>query len=72
MYKYRDTGRDIPNTFNTDLLENKDYCIPEIIFILDRGFIKREDLPADVLERVDAEIKFIMETQVEKTKPISA
>ena len=58
MYWYRDTERNIPNTFNTDLLENKDYCIPEIIYILDNDFIKRKDLTDDVLKRVDAEIEF--------------
>ncbi len=67
MYLYRDTKRDIPNTFNTDLLENKDYCIAEIIYLLDNDFIKREDLPIDVLKRVDEEIEFIMETQVKPT-----
>jgi len=58
MYWYRDTERNIPNTFNTDLLENKDYCIAEIIYILDNDFIKRKDLTDDVLKRVDAEIEF--------------
>jgi len=57
MYWYRDTERNIPNT-NTDLLENKDYCIAEIIYILDNDFIKRKDLTDDVLKRVDAEIAF--------------
>ncbi len=66
MYYYRDTKRDIPNTFNTDLLENKDYCIPEIIYLLDSDFIKRKDLTDDVLKRVDTEIEFILKTQVKK------
>jgi len=64
---FRDVKRDIPNTFNKDLLENKDYCITEIIYLLDNDFIKRKDLTDDVLKRVDAEIEFIMETQVKPT-----
>lgn len=70
MYSYRDTERDIPNTFGSDVIENKTYCIPEVIFLIDRGFIKRENVPADVLKRVDAELKFIDETQIKKTKPL--
>ena len=66
MYYYRDTKRDIPNTFGSDLIENKTYCIPEVIFLIDREFIKRKDVPADVLTRVDAEIEFIIKTQVKK------
>ncbi len=71
MYKYRDTKRDIPNTFDP-LSENKDFCIAEIIFMIDRGFLRRNILPTDVLKRVDAELKFIDETQVKKTKPLPA
>jgi len=41
MYYYRDTKRDIPNTFGSDLIENKTYCIPEVIFLIDREFIKK-------------------------------
>ena len=66
MYWYRDTERNIPNTFNTDLLVNKDYCIAGIIYLLDNDFIKRKDLTDDVLKRVDAEIEFILKTQVKK------
>jgi hypothetical protein len=66
MYYYRDTKRDIPNTFGSDLIENKIYCIPEVIFLIDRGFIKRKDVPTDVLKRVDTEIEFILKTQVKK------
>jgi len=66
MYYYRDTKRDIPNTFGSDLIENKIFWIPEVIFLIDRGFIKRKDVPADVLKRVDAEIEFILKTQVKK------
>jgi len=55
---FRDVKRDIPNTFNTDLLENKDFSITEVIFLIDKGFVERKDIPADVLKRVDAEIEF--------------
>ena len=68
MYYYRDTERNIPNTFAPDIIENEDFCIPEIIAFLDEGFMKRDDIPADILKRVDAEIKFINETQVEETQ----
>ena len=68
MYWYRDTERNIPNTFNTDLLENKDYCIAEIIYLLDNDFIKRKDLTDDVLKRVDAEIAFQLDPE-EKNIP---
>ena len=66
MYKYRDTKRDIPNTFDTELTENKFFCVAEVIFMIDRGFVKRKDVPKDVLKRVDAEIEFILKTQVKK------
>ncbi len=62
MYYYRDTERDIPNTFGSDVIENKTYCIPEVIFLIDRGFIKRKDVSADVLKRVDAELKYLATT----------
>ena len=71
MYKYRDTKRDIPNSFAPDM-DNVDFCIPEIISIIGKGCVERKDVPHDVLKRVDAEIEFIRKTQVEKTKPISA
>ena len=70
MYLYRDTEENIPNTFAPDLIENKTFSIPVIIFLLDKGFMERECVPTDVLKRVDAEIKFVRETQVEKTKPL--
>jgi len=66
VYYYRDTKRDIPNNFTSDLIENKDFCIAEVIFLIDRGFVKRENVPTDVLNRVDAEIEFILKTQVKK------
>ena len=66
MYFYRDTKEDIPNTFAPDIIENKVFSIPVIIYLLDKGFMKREDVPTDVLKRVDAEIKFILKTQVKK------
>ena len=66
MYYYRDTKRDIPNNFAPDIIENKDFCIPEIISFLDDRFMKREDVPTDVLKRVDAELEFILKTQVKK------
>jgi len=55
---FRDVKRDIPNTFNTDLLENKGFSITEVIFLIDKGFVERKNIPADVLKRVDAEIEF--------------
>ena len=61
MYKYKDTKRDIPNTFAQDM-DNEDFCIPEIISIIGKGWIQREDVPPDVLKRVDAEIEFIRKT----------
>jgi len=70
MYKRRDTERDIENNFAPDLIENKVFTITEIIYLLDKGFMKRDCVPADVLKRVDAEIKFVRETQIEKTKPL--
>jgi len=66
MYFYRDTKEDIPNTFAPDIIENKVFSIPVIIYLLDKGFMKREDVPTDVLKRVDAEIEFILKTQVKK------
>ena len=58
MRWYRDTKQDIPNTFAPDIIENEDFCIPEIIAFLDEGFMKRDDIPADILKRVDAEMEF--------------
>jgi len=66
MYFYRDTKEDIPNTFASDIIENKVFSIPVIIYLLDKGFMKRDCVPADVLKRVDAEIEFILKTQVKK------
>jgi len=66
MYYYRDTKRDIPNTFAPDIIENKVFSIPVIIYLLDKGFMKRDCVPNDVLKRVDAEIEFILKTQVKK------
>jgi len=66
MYFYRDTKEDIPNTFAPDIIENKVFSIPVIIYLLDKGFMKREDVPTDVLKRVDTEIEFILKTQVKK------
>jgi len=68
MHWYRDTKTDIPNTFAPDVIENKVFSIALVINLIDKGFVKREDVPADVLKRVDTEIGFIMETQV---KPIN-
>ena len=59
MYLYRDTKEDIPNNFAPDLIENKVFSIPVIIFLLDKGFMKRECVPPDVLKRVDAENAFL-------------
>ena len=64
MYKYNDTKRDIPNTFDP-VSANKFFSIPIIIHLISRGRFKREDLPENVLKRVDAEIKYIRETQVD-------
>jgi len=72
MYLYRDNKEDIPNTFAPDLIENKVFSIPVIIFLLDKGFMKRDCIPADILKRVDAELEFIEETQIKKTKPLPA
>ena len=71
MYKRRDTERDIENNFAPDLIENKDFTITEIIHLLDKGFMKRDCVPTDILKRVDAENEFI-DSQINKTKPISA
>ncbi len=71
MYQYRDTKKDIPNTFDP-VSANKFFSVPILIWNITQELVKREDIPADVLKRVDAEIQFIRETQVEKTKPISA
>ena len=65
MYHYRDTKRDIPNTFDP-ISENKFFSVPILIWNISKGFVKRENIPADVLKRVDAEIKFILKTQVKK------
>ena len=69
MYLYRDTKHDIPNTFDP-VTANKFFSVPILIWNISKGYVKREDIPADVLKRVDAEIKFVRETQVEKTKPL--
>jgi len=69
MYFHRDTKHDIPNTFDP-ASANKFFSVTIIIWSISRGWIKREDVPPDVLKRVDAEIKFVRETQVEKTKPL--
>ena len=63
MYKYRDKKQDIPNTFDSKC-SNKFFSVPMLIYNLGRGWIKREDLPHDVLKRIDAEIKFLRETKV--------
>ena len=63
MYKYRDKKQDIPNTFDK-MFDNKFFSVPMLIYNLGRGWIKREDLPHDVLKRIDAEIEFIIKTQV--------
>ena len=64
MYWYRDTKRDIPNNFAPDIVENKDFCIAEVISLLGKGFMKRKDVPADVLKRIDAEIEFQLDPTV--------
>jgi len=66
MYLYRDTKHDIPNTFDS-VSANKFFSVKILIWNLTQGYVKREDIPADVLKRVDAEIQFIMETQVKPT-----
>ena len=71
MYKHRDTKRDIPNNFAPDLIENKDFTITELIYLLDKGFMKRDCVPTDVLKRVDTENKFI-DSQINKNKQLSA
>ncbi len=71
MYQYRDTKKDIPNTFDS-VSANEFFSVPILIWNITNGLVKRENIPTDVLKRVDAEIQFIKETQVEKTKPISA
>ena len=57
MYWYRDRKKDIPNTFDP-VSANKFFSVPILIWIIDKGYVKREDVSADVLKRVDAEIKF--------------
>ena len=69
MYYHKDIERDIPNTFDPECA-NKFFTVVEVIYCISKGYVKREDVPADVLKRVDAEIKFVRETQVEKTKPL--
>jgi len=69
MYYHKDIERDIPNTFDP-VCANKFFTVVEVIYCISKGFVKRKDVPADVLKRVDAEIKFVRETQVEKTKPL--
>ena len=67
MYCYRDTERDIPNTFDP-VSANKFLSVPILIWNLSKGHINRKDLSEDILKRVDAEIKFVRETQVEETQ----
>ena len=69
MYFHLDTKHDIPNTFDPET-GNKFFSVVEIIYCISKGYVKREDIPDDVLKIVDAEIKFVRETQVEKTKPL--
>ncbi len=69
MYFHLDTKHDIPNTFDP-VSANKFFSVTIIIWSISKGYVKREDIPADVLKRVDAEIKFVRKTQVEKTKPL--
>ena len=64
MYWYRDRKKDIPNTFAPDIIENKVFSIPIVINLIDKGFIKRKDVPVDVLKRVDTEIKFQLDPTV--------
>jgi len=65
MYRYKDTKRNIPNTFDP-VSANKFFSVPILIWNISKGFVKREDIPDDVLKRVDAEIEFIRKTQVKK------
>jgi len=58
MYLHRDTKEDIPNTFDPET-SNKFFAVVEVIWIISKGWIKREDIPADVLKRVDDEIAFV-------------
>ncbi len=58
MYWYRDNKEDIPNTFDP-ASANKFFSVPILIWIISKGWIKREDIPADVLKRVDDEIAFV-------------
>jgi len=69
MCLHRDTKEDIPNTFDHESA-NKFFTVVEVIYCISKGYVKRKDVPADVLKRVDAEIKFVRETQVKKTKPL--
>jgi len=64
MYWYRDTKRDIPNNFAPDIVENKDFCIAEVISLLGRGCMKRKDVPDYVLKRIDAEKEFQLDPTV--------
>jgi len=66
MYFHLDTKHDIPNTFDS-VSVNKFFSVPILIWNITNGYVKREDIPADVLKRVNDEIKFIMETQVKPT-----
>ncbi len=65
MYRYKDTKRNIPNTFDP-VSANKFFSVPILIWNISKGFVKREDIPDGVLKRVDAEIEFIRKTQVKK------
>ncbi len=69
MYLYRDIKKNIPNTFDP-VSANKFFSVPILIWNITQEYVNREDIPVDVLKRVDAEIKFVRETQVEKTKPL--
>ncbi len=71
MYYHKDVKEDIPNTFDPES-GNKFFSVTEVIYCISAGYVKRKNIPDDVLKRVDAEIQFVRETQVEKTKPISA
>jgi len=70
MYEWTDTKRNIKNTFAPDLIAKGTYCMQEIIYLVTKGFMKRDCVPPDILKRMDAEIKFVRETLVEKTKPL--
>jgi len=63
MYWYRDTKQNIPNTFDP-VSANKFFSVPILIWNIDRGFVKREDVPADALKRVDDETKFQLDSTV--------